>query len=538
MAEIGGLNLASNQGVEAPVAMPDVAPVAPENAPEAPLTPVAQSATDKLRGERIRLDDHIQRLQDSLSSRNKSPVDQSWLKMAQGFLAPTKTGSFGESAGTAAGAYADEQAKQKTQEQSDLESQFKIAQLQYGMHKENVTDDLKRDFLASWGKPNDIKKVPVTLPDGTEGTKDVPYFNPNIGIKEGVQAGVIPLDKLIELQMKQEKQGAMLTNAEANALGLDTSEGKRWNRTATGTYEIVSGTKPQETPKFKIGDTRYDENNRIKTEKEYQGPEKGWVVIGSTPIDKPHVEIPDEMLLPVATMMANGDIPLPVITGRSTTDTQYRLYNLAKGINPDIKATDFLEKKGTVTAQTAGKRSFMAGPDGAAITASNRSIPHVQLLDSLGKALDNGNIQLKNNIVNKISTAFGGADVTNFNAIKPMIMGEVMKGITGAQGSALERLNADALNADWNSPKQLSGWIKQVQTLQKEQLDASHTKYVNIYNITDPTKDDFGSMLVEPAQILSGFHARVGKPNEIQGSTPAISADDEALINKHLKKKP
>ena len=117
MAEIGGLNLASNQGVEAPVAMPDVAPVAPENAPEAPITPVAQSATDKLRGERIRLDQHIQRLQDSLSSRTKSPVDQSWLKMAQGFLAPTKTGSFGESAGAAAGAYADEQAKQKTQEQ-------------------------------------------------------------------------------------------------------------------------------------------------------------------------------------------------------------------------------------------------------------------------------------------------------------------------------------------------------------------------------------------------------------------------------------
>jgi hypothetical protein len=229
------------------------APIANENIPSSVIQtnePVAESSpVNQLRSERISLDNQIKKLQEGLSTRKNQMFDPTWLSIAQGLLAPTKTGGFGESAGIAAGNVAEQQAKQKAQEQADLESQFKVAQMQYGIHKENVTDDLKRDFLANYGKPNDKRTVTITLPDGTEGTKEEPFFNPILSIKQGVQSGVISPEKLLELQMKQEKQGVMLTDAEAKAMGLDTTKGQKWNKTATGTYEIVSGTKPTE-PNF------------------------------------------------------------------------------------------------------------------------------------------------------------------------------------------------------------------------------------------------------------------------------------------------
>ncbi|NCX23109.1 MAG: hypothetical protein EBX17_08005, partial [Betaproteobacteria bacterium] len=43
----------------------------------------------------------------------KGRVDPSMLALAQGFLAPTRTGSFGESLGTAVGAYQQAQAKEE-----------------------------------------------------------------------------------------------------------------------------------------------------------------------------------------------------------------------------------------------------------------------------------------------------------------------------------------------------------------------------------------------------------------------------------------
>ena len=528
MAEIGGLNLASNQGVEPPpVAMPDVAPVAPENAPE---TPLAQSATDKLRGERIRLDQHIQRLQDSLSSRTKSPVDQSWLKMAQAFLAPTKTGSFGESAGAAAGAYADEQAKQKTQEQSDLENQFKIAQLQYGMHKENVTDDLKRDFLASWGKPNDIKKVPVTLPDGTEGTKDVPYFNQSLGIKEGVQSGVIPLDKLIELQMKQEKQGTLLTDAEAKAIGLDTTKGQHWNKTATGTYEIVSGTKPPED--YKVGERQTTPEGRVNVTREYKG-NGVWAVVAKSAIDKPEDKSSlsnDAIDVGAYTFIKTGKMP-PLARSKQDYEAMLERATLITSgayANPVAQksAQSMMEGKQDFVVSQKALQNFATGKQGDSVRYINVGINHMATLDKAIDAMDNFDIPMANRLVNPFKVELGKDTVTNFNAIKGIVSDEITKAILGSAGALADRLEIKQQLSDASSLEQLKGALVKYKELFAGQLGGLKQQYEANTGRTDFDKK-IGSDAVSLLSLINK-----NKPN-----TPAISAEDEALINKHLQKK-
>ncbi len=221
MADLGGLNLVSNQGAEAPVAMPDVAPVAPENAPE---TPIAQSATDKLHGERIRLDEHIQKLQNSLSTRNTTQTfDPAMLKMAQGFLSPTKTGSFGESAGIAAGAYADEKNRQKTQEQSDLENQFKLAQMQYGMHKENTVSDLASKLYTQSKDASgniSIHQNPEVAAKLYEVTQDPKYMEKVIADQKTKQLRTLS-DKMFTSNTTKAEDGTEKTTLELNPNALN-----------------------------------------------------------------------------------------------------------------------------------------------------------------------------------------------------------------------------------------------------------------------------------------------------------------------------
>jgi hypothetical protein len=54
------------------------------------------------------LDQHRARLMNLMTSRQNMPFDPALMALAKGLLAPTKTGSFGESFGYGASAYAEE----------------------------------------------------------------------------------------------------------------------------------------------------------------------------------------------------------------------------------------------------------------------------------------------------------------------------------------------------------------------------------------------------------------------------------------------
>ena len=509
MAEIGGLNLASNQGVEAPVAMPDVAPVAPENAPEAPITPVAQSATDKLRGERIRLDQHIQRLQDSLSSRNTNQTfDPALLKLAQGFLAPTKTGSFGESAGAAAGAYADEQAKQKTQEQSDLENQFKIAQLQYGMHKEDVGSDLASKLYDKEGKVDpavaqELAKVTgkpeyaqlaaqsiqqkasgklydklfitstVTNPDGTE-TK-VTKIDPE-RVKEWVKTQPDPVKATTDISEMYTKsiRSGIFADISSGGNPFDSivkyavnnpliSEEAQYYQKIFHTLEPKDAASIVEHLTTKLLDT----NAHATTLEKLMADKKKLVasnVNGSNDADiktlsnaiikesqwEPKTIAPVDLDAAegVADMIGNHQLAPPSAYSRSSPFNQV-VMKILREKYPDYQAIDFNTIKQNDIAFTKGKQ-------GDITRSLNVAINHTDLFRDLIKNLNNRKLPIWNTLANEFQTQVGMSAPTNLDAMKNILGDELTKGILGGVGALADREKFAKSLDGAKSPKQLN----------------------------------------------------------------------------------
>lgn len=115
---------------------------------------------DRLMSGRLKLQNEletqIKKLRDSYLARQNTPLpsenlpfNPALMQLAAGFLAPTKTGSFGESLGMAAQGYT-EAARELAKEREardirnlqDLEGVFKLTQMQGEMNKQNLVNEL------------------------------------------------------------------------------------------------------------------------------------------------------------------------------------------------------------------------------------------------------------------------------------------------------------------------------------------------------------------------------------------------------------
>jgi hypothetical protein len=84
------------------------------------------------------LNSQIEALKNSLDSRMKPAFDPALMAAASGFLKPTKTGGFGESAGYAAEAYASETDKELARRQAVDKAKLELAQKQAAMQSQNL----------------------------------------------------------------------------------------------------------------------------------------------------------------------------------------------------------------------------------------------------------------------------------------------------------------------------------------------------------------------------------------------------------------
>jgi len=97
-----------------------------------------------------------------------------WFKIAQGFLAPTKTGSFGESLGNAAGAMGEYQAEQE-------KNQIPLAQARLGLLQSRMTAQKEADVKAL------LPNLYTTAKDSSGVEKYV--FNPEVAQRLGAVTG-------------------------------------------------------------------------------------------------------------------------------------------------------------------------------------------------------------------------------------------------------------------------------------------------------------------------------------------------------------
>ena len=97
-----------------------------------------EKALRNKREQEAALNSQIEALKNSLDSRMKPAFDPALMAAASGFLKPTKTGGFGESAGYAAEAYAAETDKELARRQAVDKAKLELAQKQAQMQSQNL----------------------------------------------------------------------------------------------------------------------------------------------------------------------------------------------------------------------------------------------------------------------------------------------------------------------------------------------------------------------------------------------------------------
>ena len=120
---------------------------------------------------RLLLQMQIDRLTQGLNKRSNPRFDPSLMKMASGFLKPTKTGGFGESLGYAGEEYATESEKQRERDDAEQKLQLELFQKQYELQQEQAGQDFLDKFMSG--------KLAGTPSSGvaTDGTSALPSGN-------------------------------------------------------------------------------------------------------------------------------------------------------------------------------------------------------------------------------------------------------------------------------------------------------------------------------------------------------------------------
>lgn len=189
--------------------------------------------------------------------------------------------------------------------------------------------------------------------------------------------------------------------------------------------------------------------------------------------------------------IASGEIALnpPPTNARNPVMLQRygQMLEKVKAENPNWSAEMYPTIKRTVG-------SFAAGKEGATLKALNTSIDHLDTWEELGRALKNGNVQMLNNVYNKIAAATGSTAPTNFEAARQILGNEIVKGITGAAGGVEDRAKSQEVMGS-KSPQQM---LETAQTLRKL-LGGQLTGLEQQYQAGTYGRKDFKDKYLTPA---------------------------------------
>jgi len=163
------------------------------------------------------------------------------------------------------------------------------------------------------------------------------------------------------------------------------------------------------------------------------------------------------------------------------------------------------------------------GAGGKNILGVNTVAQHLNQLEELGKALNNNNIQALNKIANRYSVAVGEDPVTNFNAAKQTVAGEIVRVITQTGGALADRQEAEAVLDAAKSPAQLEGAINTIKNLIGGRINSARYQYE-----VGTGKKDFSKLLTPDAMKAFGKY--------VEGQTSEPAAPAETNLDDLLKK--
>ncbi len=163
----------------------------------------------------------LDRLLASLDARKKPAFDPTLLALAEGFLAPTQTGGFGESLGMAAGKLRSAEEKRIQQEQEDAKARFEVEQRRADIARQ-------RKLMEGYANIQAPPGAPAGAPGGPGGPKGVQLF-PGVGMPDYKQFMESQRDQGIPFAQAQENYRKLQIDA------LKITEGGTTN-VATGEF--------------------------------------------------------------------------------------------------------------------------------------------------------------------------------------------------------------------------------------------------------------------------------------------------------------
>lgn len=166
-----------------------------------------------------------------------------------------------------------------------------------------------------------------------------------------------------------------------------------------------------------------------------------------------------------------------------------RARELVGGSAKDM-ASDVIANRQDTAATKAAVKDFTSGKSAVATRSFNTAIDHLETMEKLATALQNGDMRVFNSVGNFFAKQTGTAAPANFEAAKAIVGGEVAKALTGANMALKDREEIrDAIIAS-SSPEQLRGVLKTFKQLLGGQLNS-----LNIQYQTSTGRDDFKTKL-------------------------------------------
>lgn len=183
----------------------------------------------------------------------------------------------------------------------------------------------------------------------------------------------------------------------------------------------------------------------------------------------------------------------------------------------------FAAQKGA-EAKAAGYYASGRGAD--QMRSLNTVADHLSLFRQYADALNNGQTVLANRLINRFALETGDPSVTDYEAAKTLMAGEVVRLLTATGGSVTDRTEAQGLADRAFTPQQLQGVADTLTNLVHGRLDALQTGYVNnVPGRSDVEKQraatDFFQMMTPGAQEV--FSHTIPVPGAATPNAPAAT---------------
>ncbi len=145
-------------------------------------------------------------------------------------------------------------------------------------------------------------------------------------------------------------------------------------------------------------------------------------------------------------------------------------------------------------AQKSVVKSFTSGPVANELNAFNTANAHADLLLQAATALGNGNVRVLNSLKNEFSKQFGGADITNLEAVRNAYNHEVTAALSKGHMTDAENAQTGGVLPSNASAAQIIGVVSKYKQLMTSKVQQRQ----NQYQLGVQGKPNFGTDVTAP----------------------------------------